>query len=561
MAKLSEQDIKYLAAYDMSPDEEAPPPEFPECEGPAPKTDDSKLWWPELNDVQLEAFNDYTKYTLYHSERFSGKSWCVGHKAVRHCWENWDALCLITTYTLTGLTEGLLEDLVKDILPEWERNIGLTWVGPKTNISKTTFIKVANCYGGWSTIIFKPCPSVSIISERFKPIKASMIIFEEMGDKNDERFLNQLSQQLRRKHVKNQQFIAVTNPPKEGPKHYLYERFFVGPKPTKEEEEKGEYSQETKDALERFRTNWRHIHFPVQKNKWRDWEAYLNDIRDNNRHDPNMVDRLVRGEWVEQQLGEGIFKDFFIPNIHIKGNVAENRQLIPQPGMPIVLGGDMGDVNNGFSFLQQVYMKKKQPDGREVEKIVWMQLDELEIVGKKLSIPQLTHMILEKMNRLVMRGAQAKGMDLPQAVQELRFEFIADSSTLRFRQGGGDIERNLVRDASKEILNKYAAQYPYVTQPIMFKPAPKGDGSVSFRVKMLIEMLQTERYVVDSSCVRTIEMFKQITSSNKEGGSPFDPSGKSPYKHILDAVTYPIVYHVVRGDTKPEKEKLKPMYY
>jgi hypothetical protein len=376
-----------------------------------------------------------------------------------------------------------------------------------------------------------------------------MIFFDELTETDDVRYFRQIVQQIgRRRHIKHQQFIAACNPSPQGEDHWVYKQWFVPP----EEEKTREY----------WEKHYKVYHIPFSENtKMENREEYLEMLKDVAKTDPSEYARIVEGKWVKQQLGEGIFKDFFIPNLHIKGNVAENRQLIPQPGMPIVLGGDMGDVNNGFSFLQQVYMKKKQPDGKEVEKIVWMQLDELEIVGKKLSIPQLTHMILEKMNRLVQRGAQAKGMDISQAVQDFRFEFIADSSTLRFRQGGGDIERNLVRDASKEILDKYAAQYPYVTQPIMFKPAPKGDGSVSFRVKMLIEMLQTERYVVDSSCVRTIEMFKQITSSNKEGGSPFDPSGKSPYKHILDALTYPIVYHVVRGDSKPEKEKLKPMYY
>lgn len=533
---MKDSDLKYLAALEQ--DIEDLEPEFPECSKAPRACPNEEGWWPDLNEPQMELFNDYTRNVLCDSERFSGKSYGVAHKIARHAWENWDALVLVTTYSLPGLTEGLLEDLSKEVLPDWEKNIGLQWTEPRQNASKTTFIKVANRFGGWSTIMFKPCPTTTIISTRFKPIKASLIVFEEIGDQNDKEYYTKLNQQLRRNYVKHPQFIAVTNPPEEGPKHYLYEMFFIEP--------------EDEEEAKRWRGKYKRIYFPSMLNRWRDVKGYLEDITFDNRGDQNTIDRLVKGEWVERQTGVGIFADYFLPEIHIKGSLASNRRIIAQPGMPIILGGDMGDVNNGFAFLQQAHLK---------DKVVWLMMSELETVGKKLSNPQLMHLLLTKMNGVVADGAQAKGYDISQAVENFRYDHIADSSTLRFRRDGGDIERELIKQETTRILKEHANQYPYVKDPVYFKPAPKGDGSVEFRVKMLIEMLQTERFFVDASCVRTIEMFKKITSSTKAGASPFTPGDRSKYKHILDAITYPIVFHAVRGDAVPEDRRVKPMYY
>jgi hypothetical protein len=169
MSKLSEQDIKYLAQYESDFAELEVEPEFPECEVPPPKTDDRELWWPSLYPTQMLAFNDYTKYLLFSGERGSGKGILSLHKCVRHAWENWDALVMVTSLTLTAATAGgVWTDLSNYILPEWEENIGLKWVGPRFDQAKNSYIKVANRFGGWSTIMLKAIPSGSIISQRFK---------------------------------------------------------------------------------------------------------------------------------------------------------------------------------------------------------------------------------------------------------------------------------------------------------------------------------------------------------------------------------------------------------
>lgn len=531
-----DEETRLLAALAVDEMDEAPPPDFPECAEPPPETEEG--WWPDLNEPQMELFNDYTQYLLLDSERFSGKSYGVAHKIVRHAWENWDALVLVTSYTLSGLQEGLMEDIEKFILPDWKANIGLEAIGPKTNISKTSFFKIANKYGGWSTIIFKPCPSVSIIDERFKPIKASMIVFEEMGDKNDSRYFEKLTQQLRRGGIKKMQFIAVTNPPKEGPEHFLYERFFVEP--------------EDEEAKEYWKRKYKRIHFPAMKNKWRDVKEYMADLRDKYRHDPNSVDRLVKGIWVKQLLGEGIFKEYFAPNVHIKGDLQSGRQLVAQPNIPIVLGADMGDVNNGFTLQQMIHVK---------DKVIWMQVGELETVDKKIPLKQMVHLTYGKMNQVVSQAAAAKHLNESEARRAFRFDFVSDSSTLRFRQSGGDIERQLILEASQEILRTHGDNYPLISQAMWMKPAPKGDGSVAFRVKMLIEMLQTEKFIMDATCTRTLDMFTSLNSSKKKDGSPFEPPKNSPYKHILDALTYPHVYFQIHGRPEPMEARPSPAVY
>ena len=57
---------------------------------------DTEPWLPSLTITQRKIFDDPAKYILAYGERGSGKTYSLGgHKLVRHCYENFNALALI----------------------------------------------------------------------------------------------------------------------------------------------------------------------------------------------------------------------------------------------------------------------------------------------------------------------------------------------------------------------------------------------------------------------------------------------------------------------------------
>lgn len=532
--KLSQDDIAYLAAYDDATPTE---PEFPECNEPAPDTDQNG-WWPKLGATQLRVFNSEKKYVLAAGERGSGKSFSAIHKVVRHVYSNWDALAMMTSLTITAQTAGgIWTDLCEYVLPEWEEAIGLKFIGPRMDSARNAYVKVGNVYGGWSTIILKSIPSESVISQRFKGTTPSLILLDEICEVSSISYMKKLGQQLGRKRgIKVQQFICTANPSPEGEDHWVYQSFIKEPTDPKE--------------YEYWKEHYDHFHVPISENLWLpNREKYIADLKHMARTDPTEYDRIVLGKWTKQMVGQGIFKDYFMEKVHVKGDASKGIRFVAQPGIPITVGYDIGEVNQGIAFLQQVPMK---------DKTTWVQLDELVTIGKKISLQMFVRMILGRLNEVIMRGAECKGLTVQQARQQFYVEHISDNSSMRFRAVGGDLEKNIIEELSAAELRENPEMYPYVTDPIVMLPAPKGDGSVEQRSRLLIDLLQNNRYLVDSGCKNSIDMFMNITAKKN---SIFAPDGRSKYKHILDGITYPLITYIVNGTPPPRAERVEPMVY
>jgi len=536
MAKqLTPEEVAYLAAYDDIP--VIGEPEFPETKEPSPDVTDEG-WWPELGPKQMEMFNCDKKYILAHGERGSGKGIGLTHKCVRHAMTTWDGLVIMTSLGLSGQTlGGPWFDLYSLILPMWEEAIGLKWVGPRMDASRNAYIKVANVYGGWSTIMLKSIPSESVITARFKGTAPSMIFFDELTEAKSAAYIKKLGQQVgRRRFVKCQQFVAACNPSPEGEDNWVHKMFLQEP----EKESDRKY----------WHDNYASFHVPMKENLWMEnKEAYVEDLKHLAKDDPTEYDRIVNGVWTKQMVGQGIFKEFFREKTHVKGNAAQGRRFVPQPNVTLTVGYDMGDVNNGIAFLQQIPVK---------DKTVWVQLDELVTLEKKISLHAFVKMVLERLNNVIMRGAESKGLTVAQARAQFSVEHIGDNSTMRFRQAGGDIEKQLILEISEQELKDNPDVYPYVAEPINIMPAPKGDGSPEQRSRLLIDLLQNNRYLVDSGCKNTIEMFMNIVAKKD---SIFAPTTRSKYKHVLDAITYPIITYSVRGTPAPRTERIEPLVY
>ncbi len=543
----SDADLKYLVGYGLDAIEEEP--EFPETKETPPPCDNKELWWPNIYPKTMEFFNSYTKYCLVYGERYSSKSWTSGHKAIRHAWENWDALVVFVSFSIFGTSGGIWEDVEKFILPEWEENIGLKWVGPRQDQAKNSYIKVANRYGGWSTLMMKSIPHGSVIDQRFKQIRPSMIVFDEITETEDESYFTKLAQQLgRRKFIKHQQFIATCNPPPQGEDHWVYRRWFKEPE---KEEDKGTWQK-----------NYAKWHFPMSQNvNANDLDGYLANLKDLVRDDPSAYARLVEGRWVKQMTGIGIFKEYWMPRIHIKGGMdgSNRRQLIAFPGHPITAGYDLGKTNQGIVFQQFVPIPKRTAEGGTEYEFGWIVLDELVTVGKKIPFHVLVEMILEKQNTVVQTAALRHNMDYEQAKKSLRYEHISDSSSWNFDPGSGLDEHELIAELSKAEFEKNRHKYPYLSGPIVMQATPKGANSIMWRVRQLIEKLQREQIYVDAGCKNVIDMFVNITAKKD---SIFEPESRNQYKHCLDALTYPHFFYQTFGPpTSGPDDRPKPIVY
>jgi len=71
------------------------------------------------------------------------------------------------------------------------------------------------------------------------------------------------------------------------------------------------------------------------------------------------------------------------------------------------------------------------------------------------------------------------------------------------------------------------------------KDTPKMGGSVEERSRILIDKLIREEIIIDVRCKGVLDMFRNIIAKKD---NPLTPAPGSPYKHALDALTYPMFF-------------------
>ena len=143
---------------------------------------EAKPWIPSLSVTQRKIFDDPAKYILAYGERGSGKTFCLGgHKIVRHCYENFNALALIIVGVRSQATlGGVWHKLQVEILPEWAKGIDLNHTEQKQDTQKNLYIDMENRFGGWSRIVLISIPHGSLIKDRVKGFEPSVIFVDEL---------------------------------------------------------------------------------------------------------------------------------------------------------------------------------------------------------------------------------------------------------------------------------------------------------------------------------------------------------------------------------------------
>jgi len=505
----TDEEMEALAAayQGVSDDVDSPPP----CEISQDDVIETH-WMPDHNPTQSKIFNDPAKYILAYGEKGSGKTYGLSGKLVRHCYDEHNALSLIGSPSIRTGKEGVLFDLENYVLPEWKAGIGLhhspSGMDPNT---KDRYIWILNRYGSWSKILLISLPYPEVIQSRIKAISPSHIFMDELTQCATRDYFTYPAAQLgRRQGIRGpQQYTASCNP--EGPSHWVHKVFIDEPM----DEDTGKRDP-----------NFSVYHVPIKENIDRLPAGYIQQLEELFAHDPVEYDRLVRGLWVERPSGEALFRQYFIPQIHVRGDVLLAQGLRPMRGFPIIVGYDLGQVFSSVTFLQCVPTR---------DKTIWIVFDEIDHLGEKILYKKLVHEIMERMDYWV------RLVDYPFA-----FEHISDDSAINQWHPGGegsydawDVER-------------------FSSGRIRLRGCPKGKGSVAARVRLMVAKLMQEEIFVSALCSNTREMLLNLDSDEDDPTVP----RRSKWIHKFDSVTYPMFRtEIASARNALQTNNVKPMLY
>lgn len=465
-----------------------------------------KDWTPSLSVTQQKLYDSKAKYLLSHGNRGSGKTYVLGgHKLVDHAYNNFNALCLIIVGIRSqAVLGGVWHKLLTEILPLWGEGKGMEFTDERQDTQKNIYIDIQNKFGSWSRIYLISIPHATMVKNRVKGFEPSYLFVDELTNLEGPVYFDALVQQLGRRPGIDwvQQYTAACNP--DGPSHWVYKRWWEYPL-----NEKGEYNPD-----------YEHYSLDVKENEANLPEGYYDRVVEATRHNPYEYQRMVLGEWVDTPAGDAIFKGYFHENIHIVG--AGREKLVPNPEFPIIIGYDLGSVNHGIVFLQQIIGS---------DKTIWMAFDEICINNEKLPFDEIVVRLMRKMaywNRVT--GNQFKYM-----------HYSDNSAFNQYRPGGSQGSYDVL---DIERISKLKGE-SFGLEAIRMKAAPKFAGSVEARVRLMMSKLQDSEFVMSSHLRSLKGMFHNLISERVKDGkynpsAPFKPR-RSRHIHIFDALTYPMI--------------------
>lgn len=475
---------------------------------------------PTLTSAQTKAYKSTARALLADGERFSGKTYTLLHRLVRHMWRNHNAHALIITrLKRTANVGGAFEKLMKEVLPQWGAGQkGFRFSDSFENTEKDKLVWVQNRYGGAGLIQLVSIPYGQKLAGRVKGMEVSAVLVDELTDIGGEEYFDDIDAQIgRRPHVppEEQYYSAACNPA--GPSHWVYKKWF----------EDNKLENGDPDPW------YERVHIPFKDNPSPQAQSYYERLRRIHKNDPIKFRRMIEGEWVDYSSGTAIFGMYYVPEIHVRGNAKENLVLIPRRGVSICMGYDVGDVNHAVSFLQQ----------RPVaDRMVWSVFDEIVFAGEE--IPQ------ELIAKEVLRKWNYWGQVTESALSAFH---ISDLSAFnRYRSTTGSYDFKIIQDAAKEELEKNPHQYPWVRQGLRLLPCPKPKGSVAARVRETMGHLYGETLFVSDRCEHHKAMFEKLQS---EKGDAFAPAKtKDAHIHVFDAMSYVLLYNALGRLRKPKTD-------
>lgn len=500
-------------------------------------------WMPRLNEpTQLAAFNDPNDIVAMWGEKYSGKTITAGHKIVRHCWQEWDALFLILGTSYGALSEGICHDLTSLILPTWaegnreplsiwrdgklvnnpragelmDDGMGLEYTGWKLDPNnKNLYLKIQNRFGGWSRIRVISSPHAKEVEARVKGPAPSGVYLEEATNAKGKEYFTYPSLQLyrRRDIVGPQQYLLSFNPEDES--NWVYQWLWKEAVVT----DGGRVWPNDKVIPGIRRDSSISVYYlPYHENMHNVSQKNREMLDKNLRADPILKARLVDGKWIAYPSGEAIFKNSYAESTHVFGDAEKNRGLLPVKGHPIVLGYDPGTANPSCTFEQIIDTQ----DG-----IAQLIIDELVYTNEHVNYYRYTKMLMEKMLYWQRRREYL-----------FEFRFIADDqATTAFNPSKGSTTARDIEDYSRQI--KEADPQRYATVPVIrFIGCPKPPGSVEARVNLTTDAQVERRLLVSATCRAHRAMYLHL---ERDKESPSTPK-RSRHIHPFDSSSYPMFF-------------------
>lgn len=512
------QDMALMAealAHQTSPallDDSDRPPDDPRYR---PK---KRGWMPDLNPTQLEIFNDASPIVCAYGPKGTGKTWAVSQRVIRHCYDYKNALVEIIALRAAVLGEGMCHDMEIDILPEWERGIGLEHTPWKLdNISKDRHMWVKSRHGTWSKIVAISIPHAAFIKERIKGPAPSMVVLEEASDMASRDYYTFPALQLKRRTRFSgpQQMLMACNP--KGHDNWVFKFLWeeevddVGGVPDMKDREKPGIK----------RSPGTHVYFVgLEENKKRLSADYLTHITHILQHDPVERQRLIEGLWVDAPAGEALFKEWFNRGRHVRGDAEKQMGLLPLLHHPIIVGYDPGPVNMCITIKQCIETAAGP---------MWLIYDCIFAYRKRMDYRAVVSMLLNK---------------LAYWNRRMEFQFksihISDDQALTQSNTHGSTYARDFYDYSKELIMANPERYAGL-EPIRMKACPKPPDSIRDRMRLTVDLLAADppMLLVSATCKPIISAFEQLLHEDGDLLMPKDPS---KWKHAIDAPSY-CFYH------------------
>jgi len=462
-----------------------------------------------LRDIEVESSHSYISDGVPHHN--CGKTLSILHRLCRIAWECPESVIAVVCKTLKNAEIGVWRDLVGSVVKEWcESGIGFSvTVEPRLNsASKMPYFKVRSHDGRESEFQLHSCERPEEAEEKFKGARFSHIYISEadqiISPSNPDRdrdLFNILSQQLRSLTVPPErwQLIADCNPPANCRKHWIARVWFPHTDQTEEPKKNPTYS-----AL------FRRIQVPLDSNTLLP-EAEKLELYAMFEYDPDLFDRMVLGKWVDD-VRETHFADVFGPS-NVIGTIdvadkADWKIIKPGPeAISFFTGWDLGDVNHAVCF----FYGWLGPDNL----FHYGQFDEIELVGRRVSIESVTKRAMDKMDYWE-RHMQSKHGRFP-----IHWRHWSDTSAfVRYRAAGNTYDAVLVRQASGG--------------RILLQPVTKGPGSVKNRLLLSRRLLGERRVWQSAYCPHSNTMLRELKK-----GDEYDPIlSDDPCRHLFDAWSY-----------------------
>lgn len=499
-------------------------------------------WRPKRNPTQQAGHDSDAIFILYDGERASGKSIGALHDLVEHCYLNTTLAFIIVKEVGQATDGGAWSKLMHHVLPAWkygnrdrdgvmlDEGIGLDYgtngydensmLDAQTK-KPHTWMRTFN--GGWSKIMLFSLPVSYQVKSKIKGKEPSFIVVDEAQTMEDGDYFKMIVQQLgRRGGLKGKQkIIFCANP--DGPSHWLYKKFFIDPV----DEKTGEWD-----------TRYARFHVPIRENLHNLPPGYYEDyVIPAVKGDLIEEARMVRGEWVDRPSGASLFRDDFSEALHIRGDAAKGRGIIPVKGIPVIVSYDPGGAHTSIHLLQVVPTK---------EKVYKLTIDEMDYVGRYMPYSKLVPEVIKRMQRweTVVGGP-------------INWIHVADDSAFnQYRAKEGSFDCWDIEKISREYVEKHKLPERFI---IKLRAAPKGPGSRAARVRLVRDGLQAEEWLISATCPKTKEMMLKLEQDPEDSMAP---KKGTVFTHKFDSNTYGLFWATVgRGRFQVQTGDVQPRAY